>query len=199
MLICENISKLTASSEKKIKFKTIMKTNLILLLIIVVISCFNKSNAQNVKTRSISSGLSDPEQKGIVSVVWPQKAESVISTSAYRRTGKSITVGGDNADIRGYTSQAIQAAVDAVHQRGGGIVKILPGNYAISAPVKLYSNIALVGSGPSTVLKKIKGVRANMAIDAGYGELQITLDDASGFKPVWEFRSMIQNEDGDGM
>jgi len=97
---------------------------------------------------------------------------------------KTITVGGNNADIRGYTSEAIQTAIDALLVTGtGGTVKLLTGNYDIIAPVKLYDNIALVGSGIKTILKKCKGVRAGFAIDADYGELQVTVTDASGFKP----------------
>ena len=97
--------------------------------------------------------------------------------------GRKITVGGPSADIRGFSSEAIQTAVDALHLLGGGTVLLLPGSYDIAAPVKLYSNMELKGSGPSTILKKCKGFRSVFAIDADYGELRITVKDASGFKP----------------
>src|ERR1035437_2734126 len=42
---------------------------------------------------------------------------------------------------------------------------------------------SLAGSGANTVLKKCKGFRSPFALDADYGELQITVADASGFKP----------------
>ena len=97
---------------------------------------------------------------------------------------KTITVGGDDADIKGYTSEDIQTAVDALHFAGeGGTVILMPGNFDIIAPVRLYDNIALAGSGTKTVLKKCKGVRAGFAVDADYGELQVTVADASGFRP----------------
>jgi hypothetical protein len=60
---------------------------------------------------------------------------------------------------------------------------LLPGNYDITAPVRLYDNMVLVGSGAKTILKKCKGFRSPFALDADYGELQITVADASGFKP----------------
>jgi hypothetical protein len=43
--------------------------------------------------------------------------------------------------------------------------------------------MALVGSGPNTILKKCQGVISPFAIDADYGELQVTVPDASGFSP----------------
>lgn len=97
---------------------------------------------------------------------------------------KKITVGGGSANIPGYTSEAIQTAIDAIHNtNNGGTVFLLPGNYNITAPVRLYDNIVLMGSGAKTVLKKCTGFRSAFALDADYGELQITVSDASGFKP----------------
>src|SRR4030042_1106862 len=57
-----------------------------------------------------------------------------------------ITVGGPDADIPGFTSEAIQIALDAVKTRGGGIVKLSPGVYQIIGPVRLSGNISLIGS-----------------------------------------------------
>ena len=97
---------------------------------------------------------------------------------------KKITVGGANADIHGFTSEAIQTAIDAIHHTSNsGTVMLFPGNYDIIAPVKLYDNMSLVGSGPTTILKKCKGFRSPFALDADYGELQVSVTDASGFKP----------------
>jgi hypothetical protein len=74
------------------------------------------------------------------------------------------------------------------------MVKLLPGNFIISAPVKLYSNITLQGSGPSTVLKKIKGVQSKMSVDVGYGELQATVEDASQFAPGMGIQILDEKE-----
>jgi hypothetical protein len=97
---------------------------------------------------------------------------------------RMITVGGAGANIQGNTSEAIQTAIDALHNTGkGGTVMLLQGTYDIIAPVRLYDNISLVGAGSNTILKKCKGFRSPFALDADYGELQITVTDASGFKP----------------
>jgi hypothetical protein len=93
-----------------------------------------------------------------------------------------ITVGGPSADISGFTSQAIQIALDAVKARGGGIVKLNPGTYQIIGPVRLSSNTSLIGSGKLTVLKKCDGFNTSFIIDADWGMLKAVVKDASGFK-----------------
>lgn len=157
-----------------------MKTvKLVLTLLVLILSCTGENkpaadkNISDMKTGGNNDlQISDSSQnKGFISVVHPLIPD------------RKITVGGDNADIRGFTSEAIQVAIDALHSRGGGAVLVLPGNYDVIAPIKLYDNIALVGSGPQTVLKKCKGIRTGFALDADYGELKITVTDPSGFKP----------------
>jgi hypothetical protein len=94
----------------------------------------------------------------------------------------TITVGGPKADLPAFTSRAIQIAVDALRENGGGTVRLGAGTFEISAPVRLYSHMSLIGSGESTVLRKIDGVKTNFVIDADYGMLKATVKDASGFK-----------------
>lgn len=96
--------------------------------------------------------------------------------------GKTITVGGKEADIAGFSSEAIQLAADALKETGGTII-LSAGIYDIHAPVKLYSNTALMGSGSKTVLKKCKGFCSKFVVDADYGELQLTVSDVSGLRP----------------
>jgi hypothetical protein len=151
-----------------------MKTICLLLSLMILLSCENR-NAKSVINNDPSS-----QKKNIV-VNEKSKQDNFVSVVQIKKPERTITVGGDKADIRGFSSKDIQTAIEAVHNMGGGTVKLFPGNYEVIAPVKLYSNISLIGSGPSTVLKKIKGVKSKMAIDAGYGELQVTLEDASGF------------------
>ena len=93
-----------------------------------------------------------------------------------------ITVGGPGADIPGYTSQAIQLALDAVRSRGGGTVKLNPGTYEIIGPVRLSSNVSLIGSGPGTILHKCDGFKTSFIIDADWGMLKAVVKDVSGFK-----------------
>ncbi len=97
-----------------------------------------------------------------------------------KRDTMVITVGGDDADIPGYSTHAIQIAVDALKTNGGGTVRLGAGRFEIDAPVKLYSDINLIGSGNSTVLRKIDAVRTNFVIDADYGMFKVTVKDVSG-------------------
>jgi len=93
-----------------------------------------------------------------------------------------ITVGGSDADISGFTSEAIQIALDAIKTRGGGIVKLNPGIYKITGPVRLSDNTTLIGSGESTILEKCDGFKTSFIVDADWGMLKAVLKDASGFK-----------------
>lgn len=93
-----------------------------------------------------------------------------------------ITVGGSNADISGFTSGAIQIALDAIQSRGGGIVKLNPGTFEIIGPVRLSSNTSLIGSGKSTILHKCDGFKTSFIIDADWGMQRAVVKDASGFK-----------------
>ncbi len=104
-----------------------------------------------------------------------------IGLTEIRKAETIITVGGSGADIPGYTSQAIQIAVDALKSRGGGTVKLNPGTYNITAPVRLSDNITLLGAGKETVLKKCDGFRTNFIIDADWGMLKAVVKDVSGF------------------
>jgi parallel beta-helix repeat protein len=99
-----------------------------------------------------------------------------------RHSGQIITVGGPDADVPGFNSQAIQIALDAAKSRGGGTVKLNPGNYSIIGPVRLSSNTSLIGSGKTTVLKKCDGFKTSFIIDADWGMLKAVVKDASGFK-----------------
>jgi parallel beta-helix repeat protein len=99
-----------------------------------------------------------------------------------KHSDQVIIVGGSDADVTGFTSAAIQIALDAIRTRGGGIVKLNPGEYDITGPVRLYSNISLIGSGRSTILKKCNGFRTSFIIDADWGMLKAVVKDASGFK-----------------
>lgn len=96
--------------------------------------------------------------------------------------GSTITVGGAVADIPGFDSRAIQIALDALKERGGGTVKLNPGTYDITGPVRLSDNITLTGSGASTILRKCNGFKTSFIIDADWGMLKAVVRDASGFR-----------------
>jgi hypothetical protein len=109
----------------------------------------------------------------------PDEPVSVVQPAVQVRT---ITVGGTGAEVAGFTSSAIQTALDALRETGGS-VRLSPGTYEIIAPVRLWSHVSLSGSGPETVLKKAKGFRTRFTADADYGELRVAVEDASGFTP----------------
>ncbi len=93
-----------------------------------------------------------------------------------------ITVGGAEADIAGFTSGAIQIAVDAMKARGGGTVMLSAGTFEIKGPVRLADGVSLKGAGEGTVLHKVKGCKSAFAVSADYGMLQVTVEDANGFE-----------------
>jgi hypothetical protein len=87
-----------------------------------------------------------------------------------KHAGEVITVGGPDADVSGFSSEAIQIALDAVKTRGGGTVKLNPGTYKI------------IGSGKTTILQKCDGFKTSFIIDADWGMLKAVVKDVSGFK-----------------
>ena len=141
---------------------------------LLVTACLNKNgNNKEGALKSQTSGIKEAENgtdTTTISIVFPSIPE------------RAISVGGAAADIKGFSSEAIQTAVNALHNEGGGKIILLPGTFDIIAPVKLYSNISLSGAGLKSVLKKCKGFRSAFALDADYGELQVTVTDASGFR-----------------
>jgi len=93
-----------------------------------------------------------------------------------------ITVGGPDADVSGFTSDAVQIALDAIRTRGGGIVRLNPGVFKITGPLRLSDNTTLTGSGKTTILQKCDGFRTSFIVDADWGMLKAVVKDASGFK-----------------
>src|SRR3990170_4593210 len=65
-----------------------------------------------------------------------------------------ITVGPADADVVGSTGRAIQLAVDAAAVRGGGTVRVLPGEYLLLDSIHLRSNVSLLGAREKTVLRR---------------------------------------------
>ena len=99
-----------------------------------------------------------------------------------RHAEQVITVGGPEADVPGFTSEAIQIGLDAIKTRGGGIVQLNRGVYKITGPVRLSGNTSLIGSGKATILQKCDGFKTSFIVDADWGMLKAVVNDASGFK-----------------
>ena len=106
-----------------------------------------------------------------------KKADALVSPKI---AAIELRVGGADADIAAYNNQSIQFAIDAL-EITGGTVRLNPGLYEITAPVRLKSKVHLLGSGKETILKKGKGVQTNYIVDADYGELKLTVENADGF------------------
>ncbi len=98
------------------------------------------------------------------------------------RAPEVINVGGPDADIPGFTSRAIQLAIDALKTRGGGTVRLAKGTFMLQGPVRLASNVSLEGAGPETVLRKSDGFRTSFTVDADYGMQKVRVKDPSGFR-----------------
>jgi parallel beta-helix repeat protein len=105
-----------------------------------------------------------------------------ISLVDVRRAETIVTVGGADADIPGFTSEAIRIALDALKSRGGGTIKLNPGVFEITGPVRLTDNTTLIGSGRTTILHKCNGFKTSFIIDADWGMLKAVVKDAAGFK-----------------
>lgn len=94
---------------------------------------------------------------------------------------RELSVGGDDADITGFNKQSIQYAIDALEETGGCVI-LNPGHYAISSPIRLKSNVHLVGSGDKTVLQRDRGVQTKFVVDADFGELKLSVESTDGFE-----------------
>jgi hypothetical protein len=106
----------------------------------------------------------------------------VIGLVDARHAEQVITVGGPDADISGFSSEAIQIALDAIVTRGGGTIKLNPGIFKIIAPVRIPDKTSLIGSGKGTILQKCDGFRTNFIVDADWGMLKAVVKDVTGFK-----------------
>lgn len=145
------------------------------ILALIALSCSNNAD-ENSRNNSLSVEGSASQELTVPDT-------SLLKVAFPEIPAGTITVGGTKADISGFSSAAIQTAIDALRAKGtGGTIILNPGTYNITAPVKLYSSMWLRGSGPQTILKKCTGYTSEFAIDADYGELQVTVADASGFK-----------------
>ena len=107
-----------------------------------------------------------------------KSADALVTPKIAKTT---ITVGGEGADVAGFNNKSIQFAIDAI-AKTGGTVKLNAGTYDIVAPVQMKSNVMLVGAGRETILKRAKGVQTNYIVDADFGELKLTVENADGFE-----------------
>lgn len=94
-----------------------------------------------------------------------------------------LTVGpGPDADLRGESEKAIQAAVDLVSRHGGGTVEILRGTYKLRNAIFLTMGLRLIGQGSATILRKEPSVTTPVSEDSDWYDQEVSVEDASGFR-----------------
>ncbi len=93
-----------------------------------------------------------------------------------------VTVGRAGADVVGEDNRAIQIAIDSVAHRGGGVVRVLPGEYTCYDSVRLRPNVTLLGQRDAVILRYAPLVWSPLAVDADKGQMEITPEDASNFR-----------------
>ena len=93
-----------------------------------------------------------------------------------------VSVGIREGDFVGNDNKVLQGAVDYVASLGGGTVHVGPGEFTMYNSLHLRSDVALRGSGETTVLKKCPGTTQPLVLDGDYGQEEVTLADASAFK-----------------
>ena len=110
--------------------------------------------------------------------IFGQISEHAIS----KYTQNIITVGGQNADIQEYSSDAVQIALDAIKARGGGTVKLNPGKFHITGPLRVSNSTLLTGLGTETILQKCEGFKTKISSNIDSASFEAVVEDASGFK-----------------
>lgn len=140
--------------------------NIVLLLALILSACLS---AQEVK-----------------------QADALVSPKIAPR---EISVGGAGADIAGFNNQSIQYAIDALEETGGKVV-LNPGLYEINAPVRLKSNVHLLGAGKETILRKGAGIQTRYIVDADFGELKLTVENTDGFSIGMKVQVTDQDNNG---
>jgi hypothetical protein len=93
----------------------------------------------------------------------------------------TIRVGHRDADVIGTDHRALQAAVDYVASLGGGVVEIGPGEYLMGDSLHLRSHVTVRGQKGKTILRKADAAVSPLALDADFGEEQVTVQAAAGF------------------
>lgn len=90
---------------------------------------------------------------------------------------------GSGANVVGTTGQCIQIAIDALALRGGGLVRVLPGEYVLDASIRLRPHITLCGDRARTLLRRGPLVWSPLALDADISQTEITPERPEGFRP----------------
>ena len=104
------------------------------------------------------------------------------SDDSVHRSQLRLTVGGPGADIGGLHNRAIDAAIAYISNRGGGVVELTEGEFAVHDAIYLQSSVTLRGQGSKTVLKKCAALRTSLLVDADAHECVVDVAEPTGFE-----------------
>lgn len=110
---------------------------------------------------------------------------------------REMTVRVGEGRFRGNDNAVIQRAVDEVAAAGGGAVELPAGTFMMRDALHLRSEVALVGQGPETVLRKVPSVSSPLADYLCYAHHEITLERPEPFEPGMGV--LIQDDNAPGV
>jgi parallel beta-helix repeat protein len=93
-----------------------------------------------------------------------------------------VSVGPDDGDLRGADDKILQAGIEYLVRLGGGILKVLPGEFTLRNSIYLHAQVTLEGSGETTVLRKASGVTSPFARLSEWFETEVEVEDGRGFR-----------------
>ena len=93
-----------------------------------------------------------------------------------------LSVGPDDGDLRGDDDRVLQAGIEYLARFGGGLLKLLPGEFTLRNSIYLRARVTLEGSGAATVLKKAGGTKSPFARLSEWFETEVEVEDGSGFR-----------------
>ena len=99
-----------------------------------------------------------------------------------KRGTMQLSVGPDSGDLRGHDDKMLQADIEYLARFGGGVLKLLPGEFTLRNSVYLRPLVTLEGSGESTVRKKADGVESPFARLSEWFENQVEVEDGRRFR-----------------
>ena len=90
-----------------------------------------------------------------------------------RRGTMGLSVGPKEGDLRGDDDKVLQAGIEYLARFGGGLLKVLQGEFTLRNSLYLRPNVDLEGCGEDTVLKKAPGARSPFARLSEWFETQV--------------------------
>ena len=102
--------------------------------------------------------------------------------TASRQGIMQLSVGIDDGDLRGADDKVLQAGIEYLARFGGGVLKLLPGEFVLRNSVYLRSRVTLEGSGEATVLRKGDGAISPFARLSEWFETEVEVEDGSRFR-----------------